>query len=110
MAGLVSINGSIELPEEAKISALDRGFLFGDNIFEVFVAVCGRIFHLQDHLERLEASARLCHMSIPWKREQLAFEMQNLVDQVNDDKVYVRLVVTRVVAFAFYPENLSIIA
>lgn len=50
----VYINGEIVSSEEAKISVFDRGFLFGDGIYEVMVQLENGIFHKKAHLDRLQ--------------------------------------------------------
>lgn len=64
----VAINGRI-LPEgEACISPLDRGFLYGDGLFETLKAEAGRVHFLDLHLERLRTAARC--LRIPFPEEQ----------------------------------------
>jgi len=55
----VHIGGKVCLPEEAKISVFDRGFLYGDSVYETIGTAYGRLFALADHLIRLERSAAL---------------------------------------------------
>ncbi len=93
--GLISINGEITPSHLAKISPLDRGFLFSDNVFEVIVAFGNYILDFEPHLARLRRSAALIELEIPWKNEELRFELQALVDQLGAAKTYLRLVVTR---------------
>ena len=50
----IYLNGEIVAPEAAKISVFDRGFLFGDGIYEVMVRIGGRFFYEQAHLQRLD--------------------------------------------------------
>lgn len=95
MNGLISVNGTIGPPEKAKIPALDRGFLFGDNVFEVFVCFQNKVLDLQRHLVRLRASAGALRMDIPWSDAELEFELIALCEQIPDAKKYLRLVVTR---------------
>ena len=95
MAGLISINGIITPKEEAKISPLDRGFLFGDNIFEVFVAFGTKIIDLKAHLKRLRTSAKMIALDIPFSDESLTFELESMVEATNFKKSYIRLVITR---------------
>ena len=95
MSGLISVNGKITTPELAAISALDRGFLFGDNVFEVFVCFRDQVLDMKPHLSRLRASAEALRMSIPWSDEELEFELKALSEQVSEPKKYLRLVVTR---------------
>jgi len=50
------LNGRFLPAEEAAISPLDRGFLYGDGVFETMRCESGRVFFLDDHLQRLSAS------------------------------------------------------
>jgi D-alanine transaminase len=50
---LADVNGVITPLEEARISVLDRGFLFGDAIYEVIRVYGGRLFYMEEHMERL---------------------------------------------------------
>ncbi len=60
MATLVMIDGRILDPEDAKVSVFDRGFLYGDAVFETIRTYGGVPFALDRHLERLsERGARL---------------------------------------------------
>lgn len=95
MKGLISINGKICDPQNAVLSPLDRGFLFGDNVFEVFVAFHGKIIDLKEHLDRLRFSADLIKLQLPWTDEELEFELKSIAEHSNFPKAYIRLVVTR---------------
>ncbi len=95
MSGLVSVNGKITSPELAAVPALDRGFLFGDNVFEVFVCFGDQVLDMKPHLSRLRASAESLRMTIPWSDDELEFELNTLSEQVSESKKYLRLVVTR---------------
>jgi D-alanine transaminase len=55
---LVYLNGSYLPAEAAQLSALDRGFVFGDGVYEVWRVVNGRLFEAERHLERLERGLR----------------------------------------------------
>lgn len=50
----VYVNGVIYEPQDAKISVFDRGFLFGDGIYEVMVQIKGQFFFEKEHLDRLK--------------------------------------------------------
>lgn len=95
MEGLIAINGEMISPDLAKISAFDRGFLFGDSIFEVMVGFRKKILNQKSHLKRLRFSAHQYSIPIPWTDEQLLFEIETLNEQLNAPKSYIRLVVTR---------------
>ena len=55
---LADVNGVITPVGEARISILDRGFLFGDAVYEVVRIIQGAPFHLEAHLDRLVQSAK----------------------------------------------------
>jgi branched-chain amino acid aminotransferase len=95
MAGLASVNGTITPLEAASVPLLDRGFLFSDDVFEVFVAIQGYVLDSRKHLARLRRSGEALGIQVPWTDEQLEFEIQTLVEQVNAPKTYIRLMVTR---------------
>jgi branched-subunit amino acid aminotransferase/4-amino-4-deoxychorismate lyase len=94
-APLISVNGDIQPAEKAMVSALDRGFLFGDNIFETLVGFHGQLLDLKPHLDRLRQSADDLLIDIPWSDEALKFEMESLAAQVSAPKIFIRLVITR---------------
>src|ERR1700758_1513728 len=59
------IDGKFHDKEAAKISVFDHGVLYGDGIFEGIRAYNGRIFRLEDHLQRLDESARAILLKLP---------------------------------------------
>jgi branched-chain amino acid aminotransferase len=91
----IYISGRFFSKESAKISVFDHGFLYGDGIFEGMRAYNGKIFRLQDHLQRLWESARSIFLQIPISMK----EMENACNEtlkVNDLKdAYLRLIVSR---------------
>ena len=56
---MANVNGEITPLEEARISILDRGFLYGDSVYEVFRTYSGVPLFCHEHFERMENSARL---------------------------------------------------
>ena len=66
MAERINVNGRITSPEDASVSPLDRGFLYGDSVYETIRTYGGRPFLLREHLERLRRSAG--HLGIPHER------------------------------------------
>jgi len=53
---IVYLNGKFLPLSEARVSVLDRGFIFADGVYEVIPVYGGRLFRLQEHLQRLENS------------------------------------------------------
>ncbi len=62
---MVYLNGSILAESEAKVSVNDRGFLYGHSVFETMPVYNYRVFRLDEHLERLERSARKALIELP---------------------------------------------
>ncbi|MEO7994433.1 MAG: branched-chain-amino-acid transaminase [bacterium] len=92
------VNGKLTTKEEAAISPFDHGLLYGDGCFEGIRIYNHRIFKLEEHLDRIYASAKVMQIDIS-KRISRADLTQALFDSVNKneiyDKGYIRLVVTR---------------
>ena len=59
------VNGEYVPASEARVSAFDHGFLYGDGLFESMTVVGRRIFRFQDHLGRMERSARALKLTLP---------------------------------------------
>ena len=59
IAPTVNVDGNITEAAEASIPVLDRGFLYGDSVYEVFRTYRSVPLFLEDHFERLENSAQL---------------------------------------------------
>ena len=64
----VWVNGRLGEAGDPQVSAFDRGFLLGDGVFETLRAMGGRILELDEHLDRLRASAAGLDISIPGAR------------------------------------------
>jgi branched-chain amino acid aminotransferase len=71
MEEFVWLNDNLTPQAQARVSVNDRGFLFGDGLFETLRAEAGRVFFLPEHLERLETSARVFNLpfpgAVPWQ-------------------------------------------
>ena len=59
------LNGDFTPLAEARVSVLDRGFLFGDGVYEVIPVYGGRLFRVDDHLKRLGRSLAQAHLPNP---------------------------------------------
>lgn len=76
---------------DAKISVLDRGFLFGDGVYEVIPSYHGKLFHLQDHLQRLENSLGGIRLTNPYNREQWQAIFAPLLDASKNQYIYLQI-------------------
>lgn len=83
---------------EARVSVEDRGFQFGDGIYELLRVYAGVPFHLTEHLGRLEQSAQAIGIPLPYTRDRWAAVIAEAVSRsgFTDAKVYIQ--VTRGVA------------
>jgi D-alanine transaminase len=87
----VYLNGQYLPLDEAKISVLDRGFLFGDGVYEVIPSYSGHLFHFQEHLERLENSLEAIRLPNPHTREQWLKILTPLLDANPDQYIYLQI-------------------
>lgn len=98
MKRMANVNGLVTPLEDAKISVLDRGFLYGDSVYEVFRTYSGVPLFCHEHFDRMENSARLVHMTISQSRDQMLEEMRRTATAAEvppDEDVYIRWHVTR---------------
>ena len=93
--GKVSIDGVIADPSDARVSVFDRGFLYGDSVFEVFRTYGGVPFAEREHLERLERSAERLMIPMPISLDALSSEVRATLDAAGEGPWYVRVVITR---------------
>ena len=75
MPSVVNIDGALLPPGEARISVLDRGFLYGDSVYEVVRTYRGRPFELEAHLRRLAHSADRIGLELPWEARRTESEL-----------------------------------
>lgn len=92
----VYLNGEYLPLAEAKISVLDRGFLFGDGVYEVIPAYFGKLFCLEAHLQRLNNSLSSIRLDVVKNTQQWLDILQPLL--VEGDAQYIYLQITRGVA------------
>jgi len=95
MSKIIYINGKFYAEENAKISVFDHGLLYGDGVFEGIRFYNGRVFKLDEHLERLEDSARAICLTIPLSRQEMTEALLETIRQNKMHDGYIRLVVTR---------------
>jgi branched-chain amino acid aminotransferase len=95
MTRVVSIDGKICRPEDATVSVFDRGFLYGDAVFEVLRTYGGRPFAIDEHLARLRRSAERVLIRLPVDEATLRREVEDALRAAGNDESYLRIVVTR---------------
>jgi branched-chain amino acid aminotransferase len=92
---VVMIDGALFSPAEARVSVYDRGFLYGDAVFEVLRTYAGKPFALGEHLARLRRSAERVFIALPLDDAALASEVEAAIAASGNDESYVRIVLTR---------------
>lgn len=95
---IVYLNGDYMPIDQAKVSVLDRGFLFGDGVYEVIPAYGGHLLRLDEHLRRLQNSLNGIRLSNPLSEEQWQEVLHVLLDENPGEDQSVYLQVSRGVA------------
>lgn len=97
MSSIVYLNGHYLSIEEARISVLDRGFIFGDGIYEVIPVYNDHIFRLKAHIERLNNSLDEIFIDKPHGVNQWEKILRELIDKnsekdtVKDQSLYIQI-------------------
>ena len=97
----VYLNGEFLPLDQAKVSVLDRGFIFGDGVYEVIPVYGDQLFRLEQHLQRLDQSLAGIRLANPLSHDRWSSILEELVErnatESNDDQA-IYLQVTRGVA------------
>jgi D-alanine transaminase len=92
------LNGTWQAIEEAKISVLDRGFMFGDGIYEVIPVYEGKLFTLEQHLTRLGGSLAEIKLANPLSLDEWVTLINEAVERADESMALVYVQVTRGIA------------
>ncbi|NIB42739.1 D-amino acid aminotransferase [Pseudomaricurvus alkylphenolicus] len=105
---IVFLNDSFMPMEEAKISPMDRGFLFGDGIYEVVPSYDGKLVGFAPHIERMNNGMREIGIDFNWSVEQWRDVCQGLIEKNGSGNLGIYLHVSRGAdskRFHAYPEG-----
>lgn len=91
----IYLDGKFVDSADAKVSVFDHGLLYGDGVFEGIRLYGGNVFRLEEHLERLEYSAKAILLDMPLSRKELSWATCETCRQNNLTDAYIRLVITR---------------
>jgi branched-chain amino acid aminotransferase len=91
----IYLDGKFVPEAEAKVSVFDHGLLYGDGIFEGIRFYNGRVFRLEEHLERLWDSARSICLEIPISRAEMTEALLETIRRNDLREGYIRQIVTR---------------
>ncbi|MBU1631217.1 MAG: aminotransferase class IV, partial [Candidatus Omnitrophica bacterium] len=95
MKGLAYINGDFMSLQDAKISILDRGFRYGEGIFETICIEEGKVIFLKEHFERLRDSAKALDLKLSVNLEQVAEIIKKLISDSSINKGLVNIYLTK---------------
>ncbi len=107
---IVYLNGSYMPLEEAKISPMDRGFLFGDGIYEVIPSYDGKLVGFGPHIDRMNEGLELIGINFQWTQNQWREVCSALTDKNEGSNLGVYLHVSRgadTKRFHAYPEDIE---
>jgi len=99
---IVFVNGQFVPEEQATISVFDRGFLYGDGLFETLLVANGKPFRWEQHLLRLRRGAAYLKISLPYKPEELRRFVSRLVEENQMPSALLRLTLSRGVGIRGY--------
>ncbi len=94
MSELYYLNGTV-YEEEPKVSSQDRGYNFGDGIYEVAKGYDGKLFALDDHVERLFKSASYIDLRLPYSPDEFLKIINDFYDQSGNPSAVLYLQITR---------------
>jgi branched-chain amino acid aminotransferase len=92
---IVYINGLFWTIDNANVSVLDRGFNYGDGLFETMRSYSGKVYRLECHLDRLFASSRSIFIDLPMTKNEIRSAINVSIELNNLSNAIVRLTVTR---------------
>jgi branched-chain amino acid aminotransferase len=95
MSKKVYVAGKLVPAEQATVSVFDHGLLYGDGVFEGLRSYGGKVFRLDEHVDRLYDSARAIRLEIPLSKSEMAKAINETVAVNGIRDGYVRAVVTR---------------
>ena len=95
MESIAYYNGQTGAPEEITVPFNDRSHFFGDGVYDAAMGANGRIFLLEEHLDRFYSSAAAFKINVPMERDELAALLTSLLSQVEGASQFVYWQVTR---------------
>jgi len=92
---LIFLNGQFVPEERAVVSVLDRGFLYGDGLFETMLVFKGKPFRWREHMERLQTGAEFLKIKLPYSAEALRGFAGELIAKNQMPDALLRLTLSR---------------
>lgn len=103
MVQIIYLNGAFMPIEEARVPVLDRGFIFGDGVYELIPVYSRRAFRLREHLLRLQHSLDGIRLANPHSEDEWAALVEELIARNEEQDQSIYLHITRGVAKRDHP-------
>jgi branched-chain amino acid aminotransferase len=94
-SSLIYLDDELVPVAQAKVSVFDHAFLYGDGVFETFRVVDGCLFRMEEHLDRLQRSAKAIALSLPGERSSFEESIVRTVEANHWPMCFVKAIVTR---------------
>lgn len=109
MSDVLWFNGRFTTTDEKVVGVEDRGFQFGDAVYEIFKFLGKRPIFLRDHFRRMERGLHSIEIPLPWSEESFDATMQELLGRtaVDDGIVYVQVTRGEAKRAHFWPEGIA---
>ena len=92
----ININGDLFPRNQAKVSVFDSGFLLGDGVWEGIRLHHSKLVFIEDHLDRLYASAKGIALNIPYSKNAIIDEINKVLDRNKmHNNIHIRLIISR---------------
>ncbi|HEY3414256.1 MAG TPA: branched-chain-amino-acid transaminase [Armatimonadota bacterium] len=101
------LDGKMVPVAEARLSVLDHGFLYGDGLFEGIRAYGGKVWKLDEHLDRLYNGAHVLMIDLPITKRQMRDAIRQTLRANGLSDAYIRVTVTRGIGLGLDPKNIA---
>ena len=92
---MIWLDGEWHTRETAQVSVFDHGLLYGDGVFEEIRVYGGRIFRVEEHIDRLYDSAQAIWMNVPMSKAEMIEVTEEAVRRSGLSEAYIRHIITR---------------
>ncbi len=95
MTNFIFLNGKTISDTDGNISSGDRGFLYGDGIYETLRSYNGKPFKLEEHLDRMRHSAKQLRISFDYTNADIGKSINELIEKNRSQNAYIRITLSR---------------
>src|SRR5262245_35776560 len=92
---VIWLDGEWHTRETAQVSVFDHGLLYGDGVFEGIRVYGGKIFRVEEHIDRLSDSAQAIWMNVPMSKAEMIAVTEEAVRRSGLSEAYIRHIITR---------------